>query len=164
MSSCGNSIRQVCESRRARRSSRTTSFSCFSAGTSSRKRRAPSSMSFCVSDDTGAEGYPSARDTIRAVLGAGRYPGTVVFNKEKREKDKAVKEELKELIKPRPTFDQKREMKARRLDKEKILEDRAAVVANRIRDIHSGDPIDDPDIARFGGDLLYLDGLSQIQV
>jgi hypothetical protein len=87
-----------------------------------------------------------------------------VFNKEKREKDKAVKAELKELIKPRPTFDQKRELKARRLDKEKILEDRAAVVAKRIRDIHSGDSVDDPNIVRFGGDLLYLDGLSQIQL
>jgi hypothetical protein len=86
-----------------------------------------------------------------------------VFNKEKREKDKAVKEELKELIKPRPTFDEKKDQRQRRLNREAIIEDRNAAVAKRIRDIHAGTAAD-ANIVRFGGDLLYLEGLSQIQV
>jgi hypothetical protein len=86
-----------------------------------------------------------------------------MFNKEKRQKDKAVKEELKELIKPRPTFDEKQAARKRRLNRDAIVEDRNKVVADRIRAVHAGAD-DDPEIARFGGDLLYLEGLSGIQV
>ena len=89
--------------------------------------------------------------------------GFAVFNKEKRQKDKAVKEELKELIKPRPTFEEKQAARARRLNRDAIVEDRNTVVADRIRALHAGAG-DDPNIARFGGDLLYLEGLSGIQV
>lgn len=86
-----------------------------------------------------------------------------MFNKEKREKNKAVKAELKELIKPRPTFEEKQAARARRLDRDAIVEDRNKVVADRIRALHAGAG-EDPNIARFGSELLYLDGLSAIQV
>jgi hypothetical protein len=86
-----------------------------------------------------------------------------VFNKEKREKDKAVKAELKHLIKARPTFDEKQAARARRLDRDAIVEDRNAVVAQRIRDLHEGAG-PDPNIASFGGDLLYVPALSAVQL
>src|SRR5688500_14223307 len=64
--------------------------------------------------------------------------GSDVFNKEKREKNKAVKAVLKQEIKPRRTFDQKVAAKARRLDRDAVVEARHAVVAQRLRDIHAG--------------------------
>src|SRR3954468_17181562 len=45
-----------------------TSFSWRSAGTSSRKRRAPSSIRSFVSDDKSGEGYPSVLEGLGGVL------------------------------------------------------------------------------------------------
>ena len=85
-----------------------------------------------------------------------------MFNKEKREQRKAVKAELKEQIKPRPTFQQKVERVERRKSREAREEDRHTAVRDRIEAIHAGTA--EGNVVNFGSQLLYVDGLSDISL
>src|SRR3954453_12673729 len=96
----------------------------------------------------------------QAVRPARRYPGLSLFNKEKREKDKAVKAELKELIQPRPTFEQKTARVARRKNREEQEEMRHAAVFKRLESLHDGTATGD--VVTFGSELLYVPALSDI--
>src|SRR3954470_1428932 len=108
----------------------------------------------------GSKGIPAPK--TRAVRPVARYPGDRMLNKEKREKDKAVKAELKELITPRPTFEQKTERRARRLNREAQEEDRHAAVFARLDSLHQGTA--EGNVVQFGSQLLYVDALSDMHL
>jgi predicted ester cyclase len=108
---------------------------------------------------TPCEAYPS---TESATLAVALYSGCAVFNKEKREQRKAVKEELKLQIQPRPTFQQKTERRARRLNREAREEDRHMAVKERLEALHTGTA--EENVVQFGSDLLYVEGLSDIKL
>jgi predicted ester cyclase len=89
-----------------------------------------------------------------------------LFNKEKRqekrERREAVKAELKEQIKGRPTFaaqQQKLELKSKR---EEQAAQREGMVAERLQQLHAGGAPDD--VVQLGSDLLYMPVLSGIQL
>jgi predicted ester cyclase len=116
------------------------------------------------------EGYPSVAG---ATVSIRRYPAGALFNKEKRQekreerkavKDerKAVKEKLDEVIKPRPTFADRQEKAALR---DKRVEENEKVqkeAAERLRAVHSGQPVES--VVQLGSDLLYLSALSGMQL
>ena len=89
-----------------------------------------------------------------------------MFNKEKRQQDKerreVVKKELQHQIRPRQTFEQIRENKARRARKEERVQERETVVNTHLQALHTGQTEERP-IPNIGSALLYLDGLSNIQ-
>lgn len=85
-----------------------------------------------------------------------------MFNKEQREKDKAIKAELAQQIKPRPTFEQKTERRQRRLNRESAEEDLHTAVKHRLEAIHAGTA--DGNVVQFGSELLYVGGLSDIRL
>ncbi len=85
-----------------------------------------------------------------------------MFSRKERAEAKATKEQLSKLIKPRPTFEQRQEKKQEVLEKEKAAEERQAIVAKRLGEVHSGGG--SPDVVQLGSQLLYLDALSAIQL
>ena len=116
-----------------------------------------------MSDDTGPEGYPSLAGTTRSTR---RYPAKGLFNKEKRQEKKArreaVKAELGEQIKPRPTYAQRQETNERKEQRDAKAEARENKVADRLRELHAGTA--PGDVVNLGADLLYLTGLSNVQL
>jgi predicted ester cyclase len=85
-----------------------------------------------------------------------------VFSRKERAEAKATKEELSKLIKPRPTFEQRQENKQKLLDKEKQANERGAIIAKRLGEVHAGNGMGD--VVQLGSQLLYIDALSGIQL
>jgi SnoaL-like polyketide cyclase len=91
-----------------------------------------------------------------------------VFSKEKREARKAarehraeVKADLKEKIKPRPTFAQRQETRERKSKREERQEARRRAVAEHLEAMHAG--AGPGDVVQLGASLIYLTGLSAVQ-
>ena len=95
-----------------------------------------------------------------------RYPALGLFNKEKRqekrEQREAVKADLAEKIKPRPTFAQSQEKHERTEKREAEAEKRQAVVTAQLKLVLAGKGVGD--VVQLGSDLLYTQGLSAIQL
>jgi hypothetical protein len=116
-----------------------------------------------VSDDTGPEGYPS----LDAATGSmRRYPARDLFNKEqrqeKKDRQKAVKAELKDKIQPRPTYAQRQQKIEKKAKREAKEAKREGAVTERLMGIHSGAPLNE--VVQLGSDLLYLSVLSGMQL
>jgi predicted ester cyclase len=84
-----------------------------------------------------------------------------MFNKQKRQEAKANKEFLATKIKPRATFAQMQEKKAKVEQRESALQRSYNVAADHLREVHSTGRTDD--VLQLGSDLLYLTALSGIQ-
>jgi hypothetical protein len=89
-----------------------------------------------------------------------------LFNKEKRqekrERREAVKAELKEQIKGRPTFAVQQERLERKEKREQEAATREGIVAERLQQLHAGSAA--ADVVQLGSDLLYMPVLSGIQL
>jgi hypothetical protein len=89
-----------------------------------------------------------------------------LFNKEKRqekrERREAVKAELEEQIKPRPTFAAQQEKLERKGKRDAEAAKREGFVAERLRLLHAGGAAGE--VVQLGSDLLYMPVLSGIQV
>jgi hypothetical protein len=89
-----------------------------------------------------------------------------LFNKEKRQKERErrdeVKATLKEAIKPRPTYAQRLETADKREQREAKVEARETKIAEHLRQVHAGTATED--VAQLGSELVYLTGLSNIQL
>ena len=89
-----------------------------------------------------------------------------MFNKEKRqekkERQKAVQDELKELIVPRDTFELRQAKSERKEKREAAAAEREGRVAQRLMGLHSGESAGD--VVQLGSDLIYLTALSNIQL
>jgi predicted ester cyclase len=89
-----------------------------------------------------------------------------LFNREKRQEKRerrdAVKAQLKEQIKPRPTFEQKQASTERRSGREAKAEERESMVAEHLHALHSGKRAEQ--VAVLGSELLYVPSLSGIQL
>jgi predicted ester cyclase len=89
-----------------------------------------------------------------------------VFDKEKRqekrERREAVKSDLEQKIKPRPTFAARQEQKERLARREAADAKREGAVADRLKALHAGTA--GQDVAVLGSELLYLPVLSGLQL
>jgi hypothetical protein len=89
-----------------------------------------------------------------------------LFNKEKRqekrERREAVKAELKEQIKGRPTFAAQQQNLDRKAKREEEAAKREGVVAERLQELHAGSA--SGEVVQLGSDLLYRPVLSGIQL
>jgi predicted ester cyclase len=85
-----------------------------------------------------------------------------MFSRKERAEAKAVKQVLSEKIKPRPTFEQRQENKQKLEGRRKESEERDAIVAKRLAEVHAGSG--SGDVVQLGSQLLYLDALSGIQL
>jgi len=89
-----------------------------------------------------------------------------LFNKEKRqekrEKRQAVKADLAEKIKPRPTFEQRQEKEAQIEARQAVADKREAIVSDHLKSVLVGSEAGN--VVQLGSDLLYTQGLSGIQI
>jgi predicted ester cyclase len=85
-----------------------------------------------------------------------------MFSRKERAEAKAVKEELSNLIKPRPTFEQRQKSKAKMKQAADETEELYAIAAKQLEQTHSGKGTGD--VTQLGSQLLYLDSLSAIQI
>jgi predicted ester cyclase len=89
-----------------------------------------------------------------------------LFNKEKRqekrERREAVKAELAEQIKGRPTFAAQQASVDRKVKREAEAAEREGIVAERLQQLHAGSVSDE--VVQLGSDLLYMPALSGIQL
>ncbi len=89
-----------------------------------------------------------------------------LFNKEKRqekkERQQAVKAELAARIKPRDTFAMRQAKTEKREERDAETAEREGIVAERLKELHSGSG--PGDVVQLGSGLLYLDVLSGLQL
>lgn len=81
---------------------------------------------------------------------------------EKRERREAVKADLEQKIKPRPTFAARQETIERTAKREAMEGKRASVAADRLKALHAGNAGES--VAQLGSELLYLPVLSGLQL
>jgi len=88
-----------------------------------------------------------------------------LFNREKRQEKRerrdAVKAQLKQQIKPRPTFEQRQESSQRREERTAKADAREGRVAEHLHALHSGTA---GEATQLGAELLYLPSLSGVQL